>query len=62
MCPLAQRLVQDALAVRFLPPSSRLLVAACRIPAVRDQTVRASDQHTPGIWGSVLCRKRYADG
>jgi methyltransferase (TIGR00027 family) len=47
--------------MRFLPSRSRLLVAACRFAAVRDLVLQASEQHTPGIWGSVLCRKRYAD-
>jgi methyltransferase (TIGR00027 family) len=53
--------VQDPLAVRFLPLNGRLLVGACRWRAVRHLIIRASERQAPGIWGSILCRKRYAD-
>jgi methyltransferase (TIGR00027 family) len=63
--PPAQRLVQDKLAARMLPRSGRLLVGACRWPAfwrfLYTMSLRLSEQQGQGIWGSILCRKRYAD-
>jgi methyltransferase (TIGR00027 family) len=59
--PAGRRLVQDDLAVRFLPPVARWLVGACRWPAARRLFMRLSEQQAPGVWGNTLCRKRYAD-
>jgi methyltransferase (TIGR00027 family) len=59
--PPRQRIIDDALAVRFLPPGMRWIVRACRWRPVRDLLVRMTDRAAPGMWGSVLCRKRYAD-
>ncbi|MEO3876269.1 SAM-dependent methyltransferase [Nonomuraea sp. B12E4] len=46
---------------RHLPPALRYTTQACRWPAVRAWMISASEQRAPGIWGGVLCRKRYAD-
>src|SRR5215469_7699240 len=63
--PSAQRLVQDDFAARFLPLSGRLLMRACRWRAfwrfVYALSLLLSEQQGQGIWGSILCRKRYAD-
>ncbi|MFG1708050.1 class I SAM-dependent methyltransferase [Nonomuraea sp. M3C6] len=59
--PHGQRLVDDDLAVRFLPPSARLMVRACRWRPLRQLMISASETRAAGIWGSILCRKRYAD-
>lgn len=59
--PATQRLVADAIARRFLPSSAQPVLLACRIPLVRHQIVRWSDQRLPGLWGGLLCRKRYGD-
>jgi len=59
--PPPQRLIDDELAVRFLPPGLRLIVRACRWRLVLDLLVRMTDRYAPGMWGSMLCRKRYAD-
>jgi methyltransferase (TIGR00027 family) len=63
--PPAQRLVQDDLAARMLPPSGQLLVGACRWRVIGrfilTVSLRVSEQQARGIWGSILCRKRYAD-
>lgn len=59
--PEAQRLVRDDLALRFLPPGMRSAVHACRWGFLRDLMIKAAEKKAPGIWGSVLCRKRYAD-
>ena len=59
--PLAQRLVQDDLAYRFLPPGLRAVVSLTRWAPIRKLLFRASEKRATGIWGGVLCRKRYID-
>jgi methyltransferase (TIGR00027 family) len=59
--PPAQRLVQDDLAARFLPPVWKLMAPICRWGSIRNVFIKASDKRAPGVWGGVLCRKRYAD-
>ncbi|MEV5554794.1 SAM-dependent methyltransferase [Nonomuraea wenchangensis] len=59
--PPGRRLVEDGLAAGFLPPVARATVRVCRWQAVRERMVAASERRAPGVWGGVLCRKRYAD-
>lgn len=59
--PVAQRLINDDLAVRFLPAALRLTVRACRWRPMRDLIVTATEKKGTGIWAGILCRKRYAD-
>lgn len=59
--PARQRIVQDDLAVRYLPAGAQLLARACSWPPLRGLFVRLSDRRAPGVWGGLLCRKRYAD-
>jgi methyltransferase (TIGR00027 family) len=59
--PVPRRLVHDDLAVHFLPAGTGLLVGACRWQVLRNLIVNLSEQRAPGVWGGVLCRKRYAD-
>jgi methyltransferase (TIGR00027 family) len=59
--PPARRLIEDGLAIGFLPPALRLTARACRWRPVRRWMMLATEQRAPGIWGGVLCRKRYAD-
>jgi len=56
--PADRRILTDPLAVRFLPPALALMVRSRRL---RDVMIRATDKKARGIWGGVLCRKRYAD-
>lgn len=57
----AQRVVDDPLASQMLPAGMRLLVRLARWRPARDLLVRRSEQSAPGIWGGMLCRKRYID-
>jgi methyltransferase (TIGR00027 family) len=59
--PEAQRLIHDELAIRFLPPQLRLTMRACRWRFIRDLLLAFTEKQAPGIWGAMLCRKRYAD-
>jgi methyltransferase (TIGR00027 family) len=56
-----RRIVHDALARRMLPPSAQAAVAACRWSVLRNQIVTWSERRFPGLWASLLCRKRYGD-
>ena len=59
--PERQRLVDDGLALQFLPPGLRVLVKLTRWAPVRALMLKASDRRAQGVWGGVLCRKRYID-
>jgi methyltransferase (TIGR00027 family) len=59
--PEGHRLVHDALAIRFLPPIMKPLVALTRWPSARALMIALVDKRGRGFWGGVLCRKRYID-
>ncbi len=59
--PADQRLVHDDLAHRFLPPSLRLVMSLARWRPVENLLRSATEQMAQGLWGSMLCRKRYID-
>lgn len=59
--PTGQRLVDDDLATLFLPLPLRMLIAATRWAPLRRNLIRASERSGPGLWASIVCRKRYVD-
>lgn len=59
--PPGRRLVDDDLASAIVPLAMRAFVRLARVAFVRDALLRASERSSPGVWGSVLCRKRYID-
>lgn len=59
--PAHRRLVDDDLAVSFLPGHLRALVALSRTAAVRRALVAGSERQGPGLWTSIACRKRLID-
>jgi methyltransferase (TIGR00027 family) len=59
--PEAQRVIDDALAARLLPFGAILFVRCLRPRWIRDWIIDASEKTNPGIWGGLLCRKRYID-
>jgi methyltransferase (TIGR00027 family) len=61
LLPQDQRIIQDDLAYRILPFGARAFVWLMRPRLVRDWIVRAWERSAPGIWGGMLCRKRYID-
>jgi methyltransferase (TIGR00027 family) len=56
-----QRLVHDDVAHRFLPPSLKLVTRLARWRPLANLLIKAAEQTATGIWGSMLCRKRYID-
>jgi methyltransferase (TIGR00027 family) len=62
--PDGQRLIDDELAIRLLPPGQRLLaqVVGRRRPLRIWFCNRAEkNKHAAGLWGGIVGRKRYAD-
>jgi methyltransferase (TIGR00027 family) len=59
--PPGRRLVDDELAVEFLPAPLRLLVGATRFTPVRRAVIGASERSGPGLWANLACRKHYID-
>lgn len=57
----AHPVVRDDLAARILPASGRLVAAAARWHPVRSALIAATEKKIPGLWASMLCRKRYID-
>src|SRR5690606_29802215 len=59
--PHGQRILDDDLAYRILPLGERTFVWLMRFAPLRDWMVRATERTIPGIWGGMVCRKRYID-
>ena len=56
-----QRLVQDELAYHFLPTGVQFMVRLARWRPARELLIDLTEKTAHGIWGSMLCRKRYID-
>ncbi|MER6991269.1 SAM-dependent methyltransferase [Saccharopolyspora hirsuta] len=54
-------LVRDKLAHRMLPPGAKVVAGLSALRPVRWAVVRAAEKKVPGLWSSLLCRKRYID-
>ena len=59
--PQAQRLLHDELAYQFLPTPYKILASLFRWPPVRKFMSSIAEKRGRGVWGGVLCRKRYID-
>ncbi len=55
--PESTRIISDDLAARILPAATRLRMLLWP----RDLMVRITEKKVPGVWGGILCRKRYID-
>ena len=59
--PKEQRVIDDGLAVRLLPLGAMIFARFMRPRWMRDWIISLSEKSNPGIWGGLLCRKRYID-
>jgi methyltransferase (TIGR00027 family) len=59
--PGNQRIIFDHVAKSILPFNARVLLWLMRPPLIRDWIVRTAETSFPGLWGGVMCRKRYID-
>jgi len=58
--PKKERIIEDDLAYNILP-ARRALVWLMRSDLVRALMVRTIEKSSPGMWGLMMCRKRYID-
>jgi methyltransferase (TIGR00027 family) len=59
--PKAQRVIDDGLAAQLLPFGAMMFVRFLRPLWMRNWIIGLSEKSNPGIWGGLLCRKRYID-
>jgi methyltransferase (TIGR00027 family) len=57
--PPHRRLVNDDLAVQFLPAPARWLITSAPPNLLRRLTIAAMEREGPGLWASMNGRKRY---
>lgn len=57
--PDGRRILSDPFASLIVPDRLRAWVRACGWKAARELFVSLSDATAPGVWGGVVCRKRY---
>lgn len=53
--------LRDELAGPMLPAAGRMMAAAGRAAPVRRWLFTVGERTMPGLWGSLVCRKRYID-
>jgi methyltransferase (TIGR00027 family) len=56
-----QRILDDNLAYSILPSGMRVFVWLMRPAFLRDWMVKSIEKPAPGIWGGIMCRKRFID-
>ncbi len=59
--PAEKRIIKDDLAYQLLPSSMKGIVGQMHLDSVRDWMIQTSEKESPGIWGGIMCRKRYID-
>ena len=59
--PERARVINDDLAARILPFNTRATLRLRMLLWPRDLMVAMAEKRAPGIWGGILCRKRYID-
>jgi methyltransferase (TIGR00027 family) len=59
--PESRRILKDDLAYWILPFGMRAAIRLKAGPFSGDFIVRQVERKVPGLWGSIMCRKRYFD-
>jgi methyltransferase (TIGR00027 family) len=59
--PPTQRIISDDLAYRILPFGMRAAILIKAGPFSGEFIVSQAEKKVPGLWGSIMCRKRYID-
>ncbi|WP_454789670.1 SAM-dependent methyltransferase [Mycolicibacterium lutetiense] len=57
--PVQRRLVDDDMALSFLPAGLRAFTRTTRWSVARRLLVQATERSGPGLWANLTCRKRY---
>lgn len=58
--PAARRILDEPYAARMLPRPLRYPLPVLRSATMRRLSRQATERQAPGLWGEMLCRKRYA--
>ena len=59
--PRDKRIVDDPLAADMLSGSGKIFASLCKYAPIRKALLAISEIKGPGVWGGILCRKRYID-
>ena len=59
--PENERILNDSLSYRFLPANTKLFINIFKFKFFRNQIIKLSEKYGAGLWGGLLCRKRYID-
>lgn len=59
--PGSQRGIEDEYACRILPAGMKFFVSLMRFKSMRNWMIQASEKAIPGLWGGMICRKKYID-
>jgi len=59
--PENKRIISDRLALSMLPFSMKAFVWFMRFSLLRNRLVKTIEKNALGVWGGILCRKRYID-
>jgi methyltransferase (TIGR00027 family) len=59
--PESRRILSDDLAYQILPFGMRAAIRLKAGPFSGDFIVKQAEKKVPGLWGSIMCRKRYID-
>jgi methyltransferase (TIGR00027 family) len=59
--PEKQRIIDDSIASCMVPLWARWFLWPMRFACARNWMVLATERSTPGLWGGMMCRKRYID-
>jgi methyltransferase (TIGR00027 family) len=57
--PKDKRIIDDKVAYNILSLGYRTFVWFARFKIIRNWLINYSEKDNPGIWGGILCRKRY---
>lgn len=59
--PGKQRIIEDELAYKMLPISMRIFVRFIKSRPLRKWMIQTTEKDFPGIWGAMICRKKYIE-
>jgi methyltransferase (TIGR00027 family) len=59
--PKKERIVDDKLAYSMMPMGGKVFVNLMKMGWMKNWIISLSEKSQPGIWGGLLCRKRYID-
>lgn len=59
--PENQRIIEDELAFKILPLGIRVFIKCMKVKPLRNRMIHTTEKNYPGIWGAMICRKKYIE-